>query len=212
MTDFQYQGKNIVVPKDIKRRIWKRIAIRILILLSLLAVAITVCYFTRESKALNDANYTLLCILILIVPFWVTKVPFALIDSTWCAEILETKVTTEVRQSVLTGRGSGGGIYYLNVCYMKLRLDSGKIVTRKMLEERIHSHSSRADLYKVGDTVLHVYGCKHLQILSRHPREQIICVICGTAQPEEDVCCSKCGHTLSLIGTDGQKGEDAHGL
>ena len=210
MTDFQYQGKNIIIPKDIKRRIWKRIAIRILILLALLAVAITVCYFTRESKALNDTNYTLLCILILIVPFWVTKVPFALIDSTWCAEILEIRVTTEIRSESVAARV--GRLYYVDVCYMTLRLDSGKIVKRKMLEQRIQSRSGRADLYKVGDTVLHVYGCKHLQILSRHPQEQIICVVCGTAQPEEDVCCSKCGHTLSLVRADEREGGDVRGV
>lgn len=210
MTDFQYKGKNIVLPKDIKQHIWKRIAIRLLILLALLAVAITVCYFTRDVRALNDVNYILLCVLILIVPFWVTKVPFVFFDSTWCAELLEIRVTTEIRSESVAARV--GRLYYVDACYMTLRLDSGKIVKRKMLEERIHTRGGRADLYKAGDIVLHVYGCKHLQILSRHPQEQVICVICGTAQPENDEFCSRCGHTLSLKTPQDGDWEDTDGI
>ena len=194
------------LPKDIVKYVNKEIArcISIFAILEIVAIVISILTYEYFTKSINLIFYIIVVIFLFAVPFFVSRFPFKLIDSSWHGVVTEVTVKTET--GTYTAAGTKAFPYDKNVIYLKVKRDDGKELRIPAREFGIRSHpgfsvpnegdvTKHLNDYSVGDQVYHFYGLKHNRIIKKN-YEMIECVVCGAKNSNERDDCINCGHSL----------------
>lgn len=188
--------KKMQVPADIKAYVKRNVIKKIIYwcLLTLFIGLLIVLVGERCFSRLNAASKYTIYVTLLIWPVLISKI-YKLFDSSWYGEIVDIKAEYST-DSELSFRPTRENRFLKETVYFSIKTADGKIVRKKAFENRANPNNS-GKYYKVGDTVLHVYGTNYLQIKNENA-ERIICVICGTAEKVDKKQCTACGHTLNI--------------
>ena len=197
------------LPNDIVKYVKKKVARCVVIFAALGSASIGISvlswqYFTGKTNAIFH-----ICILLLlgIIPFWVSKFPWILIDRSWIGTVID--ISIEQKTGTYTVGGGKSFPYDKNIIFLKVRKDNGKEVYIPAREFGIRSHAgfpvpNEGDVaqhlneYSLGDTVYHFYGLKYNYIVKKNS-EMIDCIVCGSQNQKERSACLSCGHTLVII-------------
>ena len=201
MIDHKYN-----LPKDIVKYMNKEIArcISIFAILEIVAIVISILTYEYFTKSINLIFYIIVVIFLCAVPFFVSRFPFKLIDSSWHGVVTEVTVKTET--GTYTAAGTKAFPYDKNVIYLKVKRDDGKELRIPAREFGIRNHPgftvpNEGDItkhlndYLIGDHVYHFYGLKHNRIVKQN-FEMIECVVCGTQNTNVRDDCINCGYSL----------------
>lgn len=197
--------KNIIFPKDIKRTITKKILKEIFLLLSvsaLLCLLLTFLgdYFFKISEW-GIANIVIIQTVIILLPFLVRKVPFKYFDRSWTGKIIEIKVDNDRDYMPTRGGSTGHRQFYIKnnkLLIAVIMTDDGKIV-EKVLSKGTSMTNLPINKFKNGDRVGHLYGTDYVQIIPLTDSKQVICVVCGSSNHENDNLCHNCNHSLKIF-------------
>ena len=203
----------IKLPKDTKSYVIKSVTKKLLPFLILeLIFGLTLVFFGEKifitkSPSIEKFGY----VVFMLIPVLITGMPFKLIDSSWCGEIVYVEVKTVVDTfSRSPGRPE---LYENNIVYITVKRDNGKFVyTDAMHLGEKGSYFMRygrygpdyyptgkieyfVDKYKVGDRIYKFYGVPYMLHISKSS-DKINCVICNTDNSKTATKCSFCNHTL----------------
>lgn len=196
MNTLVYQNYKVEIPADIAAMVRYRNRKRIVAFFIELCAVIAVLIYGWTIPNLEIKNYVAFGIIFLILPFVLTGVPFCLLDKSCCGEIVDIEIKTEVR--IEKGTPKMGRPIYKNIVYAKIKLESGKVVRKKVYEELADTKGSRLETLLVGDVVVYVSGMIAVQRISDDERKDNFCVVCGALRPSKEEKCYNCGHTLSF--------------
>ena len=128
------------LPKDIVKYVNKEIArcISIFAILEIVAIVISILTYEYFTKSINLIFYIIVVIFLCAVPFFVSRFPFKLIDSSWHGVVTEVTVKTET--GTYTAAGTKAFPYDKNVIYLKVKRDDGKELRIPAREFGIRSH------------------------------------------------------------------------
>ena len=190
------RSSNQKIPVELKKHVRKTVLKRVVpcaILLTVFAVILvlfgnTIC--NTDNKAFQVCFY----VVVMLVPFAVTGVPFKLIDKTYEGVVEEVSVETTVdnESSVKPTREH---LYRKNTIYLTVKLSDGKRCSKKVYEGRANSKGNW-DMYKKGDRVFHLYGSKYTVILPKERDGEVQCAVCGDSNKIENDICRSCGNVL----------------
>ena len=188
--------KDISIPIDIKKHVKRLIIKKITVWLAFTAVLFILILFFGERcfGRLGNSKYGLYAVLLLI-PIFTTRGYKLLFDHSFVGKIekIDIKYSTDSDRSF---KPSLETLYTKETVYFHIKTNEGKVVEHKAFENRANPHNS-SKLYRVGDTVVHIYGTRFIQIIS-DDSESIICTVCGTANPSSENKCISCGKTLKI--------------
>ncbi len=183
------------IPLDVRITTSNKTNNKIIIwVISTLVVGIIILLFGEE--ALHEAHKSVriaLYILLLTLPAIVTKIPLVLFDRSWKGTIerVYSETGAEYEDPV-----AGKMTIRTATIYIVIKLTNGRIVEREVYHGPV-KNENYIERYSVGDTVIHVKGAKHLQIVSGS-RATATCVICGAENSVRNHECEKCEHTLLI--------------
>lgn len=201
------------LPGDIQKYIRKKFFLRVFkfVFLEMLAVSFIAFQHKHIFEIAGRMDLIISSIVLILLPFLITGIPFKLIDSTWCGIVVDIKVTTSMD---FVGRfyatNSVRGMYYKNTIHLKVKKDNQKIVDVKALELGVQNSittlffdgvifgrlDDHIDNFQIGDVVYHFYGLKRPYIIHKKQKKFTYCVICGYRNFSEENICSGCGHSL----------------
>lgn len=181
------------LPRDlqghVRRAVCKKLApcVLLLIVFGLVIFFLGDRIFALVPPAVRIGTY----VIVMLIPFAVTRVPFCLFDRTFVAKVKHVHVQNEyVAIKGLEGSNLSISRTLATFVYLTLELPDGK-------EKRIKAvQSGFVEEYKPGDTVFHLYGAKHTVILPETAGDHVECPACGDDNRTELDRCHSCGHTL----------------
>lgn len=181
------------LPRDlrghVRRAVVKKLApcVLLLIVFGLVIFFLGDRIFALVPPAVRIGTY----IVVMLIPFAITRVPFCLFDRTFVAKVKRVHVQNEyVAIKGLEGSNLSISRTLATFVYLTLELPDGK-------EKRIKAvQSGFIEEYKPGDTVFHLYGAKHTVILPEAAGDHVECPVCGDDNRAELGECHSCGHTL----------------
>lgn len=133
-------------------------------------------------------------LIVLLIPFVVTGVPFKLIDRSYCGTVEKVTIKTTTDNSE-TQKLNIVYLYVKNTVYLSIRLKNGKRIRKKVYEGKA-KHQQHLDTYQTGDLVFHLYGSPHTIVIPDKKSKQIQCPICGDWNEHADDSCRHCGGVL----------------
>ncbi len=186
----------MTVPRDLKSYCVKKILIRVILCVLLLAAFLTVILlwgdliFNTDREGFKSSCY----IGILLLPFIITGVPYKLIDSTWYGTVkrVDVKTTADNASSV---KPSLEHLYLKNTVYLLVEKPNGKTIYKKACSGHFRHHGL-LDVYREGDTVFHLYGTNNVIILPKPTDTTVRCPVCATPNPIENDTCFSCHRSL----------------
>lgn len=146
--------------------------------------------FRTEIPAFRSSCY----VIVLMIPFWITGVPFKLFDRTYQG-VVESVAIENNTQNVSAVKPTREHLMSINTIYLTIRLPNGKIRTQKVYEgeAKLQQH---LDTYQEGDRVFHLYGSPYTVVLPKESASDTQCAVCGASNPMASDICRNCGHTL----------------
>ncbi len=207
--------KDRSLPKDLKKHIKTYIFKKISLFVLMEAVLVAVLLLWGDTL-LGSSTGTLLyvlCVLVLLVPFFVTKIPFSLLDKTYYGVIEQVQMKTSIENERPFKPTLEGHYTAVTVVLTVKEEGSEKRHTVKMrtmgdAKEKSNMFDTYANCggdsfinssevaYKVGAKVFHLYGTKHIVVLSDDKAQSVCCAVCGETNSVKEDTCRKCGHTL----------------
>ncbi len=184
------------LPNDLKKFVKNKITKRLLFCLSLLLIFGTVLYFfgTRifnsDIPEFNTSGH----LLVMLLPFVISGVPFKMIDRTYCGKLIDTEVKITV-DNESGSRPTRDQLYWKKTVILTIELDNGKIIERKAFEGKRDSKSI-AETIKKGSRIFHLYGTGNVVALPDESDTHMCCAVCGTVNEVTCDTCESCGHTL----------------
>ena len=182
------------LPRDlqghVRRAVVKKIApcVLLLIVLGLVIFFLGDRIFALVPPAVRIGTY----VVVMLIPFAVTLVPFCLFDRTFVAKVKHVHVQNEyVAVKGLEGSSRHNSRTLATFVYLTLELPDGKEKTIKAAQG-----GGFIEEYKPGDTVFHIYGAKHTVILPEAAGDHVECPVCCDDNRAELCECHSCGHTL----------------
>ena len=131
-------------------------------------------------------------IVVMLIPFAITRVPFCLFDRTFVGTITSVHVQNEyVAIKGLEGSSRHMSRTLATFVYLTIELPDGKEKHYKAAQG-----GGFIEEYKPGQTVFHLYGAKHTVILPETAGDHVECPVCGDDNRAELTNCHSCGHTL----------------
>ena len=131
-------------------------------------------------------------VVVMLIPFAVTRVPFCLFDRTFVAKVEHVHVQNEyVAVKGLSGSPRFNSRTLATFVYLTVELPDG---TEKRLKAA--QGGGFIEEFKPGQTVFHLYGAKHTLILPELSGDHVECPVCGDDNRVELGRCHSCGHTL----------------
>ena len=188
------------LPADIKRYIAKKVIFRLSVCFVLEAAAVAaIALWGGKLFASVNAGITALCyIVVLLIPFAITGVPFKLIDRTWCGVVEKVDVNTTYDYE-RRFRPTLEGTYLKNTIYLTVMPpDKEHLIIKKVYAGRAKLQQHINDYVK-GDKVFHLYGTQHTIVLPVPPETHVQCAVCGTMNDlaeNKDKKCHNCRLTL----------------
>lgn len=198
------------LQKHIKTYIFKKIALFSLMEAALIAVLI-LWGDTLFGSSTGVVLYVL-WVLLLLVPFFVTKIPFSLLDKTYFGVIEQVQVKTSIENERPFKPTLEGHYTAVTVSLVVKEEESDKRHTVKVRRKgsatdkngmfdtyAVEGESfvkTAENAYKVGAKVFHLYGTKHIVVLPDDKAQSVCCAVCGESNSVKEDVCRKCGHTL----------------
>ena len=198
---------NIQLPSDVKKHVKNKIITRLLKLTVLELIIILIIFFLGERTfgKLDVAIRIAIYIILIVLPFVITKVPFAFIDKSWRGKIKKVDIITDTGTYTV-----GGGVIYpytRNTVVLAIEQDDGKIMTKTVksagVKEKMgldqYQTGKVEDIikeYSEGAMIYHFYGLDELLIINDRKQDHISCVVCGAKNPADNEHCFNCGHSL----------------
>ena len=186
----------MTLPKDLAAYRTKQILKRVipcLLLLGILAAILILwgnSIFSIENKIAQGSCF----IIVMLIPFAVTGVPFKLIDST-CYGVVK-KVTMETTtDSQSSAKPALEQLYIKNTIYLSIEKPNGKRVHKKVYSGKA-SLQQNLNTYHEGDTVFHLYGTNTVIVLPTKSSLNLPCAVCGSTNEIQNDQCRHCGHSL----------------
>ena len=186
------------LPREIRKAIRKKRAKRIFLFLSatiLTAVIIaiwgdTIFPFPEGFAALKYLCYAVL----LILPFFYTKVYLIFTDFNYIGKIKKVKVVSLVdnKSAVKPTREQ---LYRKNEIHITVEDEKGRSFKKKVYEAPA-KFSENLDMYKVGDKVLHLHGTATTVVLPTAADTHCCCCMCGGVNNKLNDICTHCGFPL----------------
>jgi len=207
--------KDRSLPKDLKKHIKTYIFKKIALFVLMEAALVSVLLLWGDTLLGNSTGIVLyvLWALLLLVPFFVTKFPFCLLDKTYFGVIEQVQMKTSVENerpfkptleghytavtAVITVKEEGSEKRH-NV---KVKIKGSATEKNSMFDTYADRSgdsfvNSAEATYKVGARVFHLFGAKHVVILPGENSQSVCCAVCGEANATKDNACRKCRHTL----------------
>ncbi len=133
-------------------------------------------------------------IFLLLIPAFVTRIPFVLFDRSWRGTI--TKIHSE-----MGAYSDEGCLSRMHDFRTKLKIEADiKLTSGRVVRKTVYLGKPDAKAFekiRVGDTVYHVKGAKYLQHVSSSHRTAT-CVICGKENSLSNQRCDICDHSLLI--------------
>lgn len=200
----------IKMPTDIKKYIAKKVIIRVLWLVLLIALSICANVYLWEIFAAKSRTYIHIVFIVVsaLLPFVISGIPLKLIDNSWSGTVTNIEIKEE------TGTVSNGTTnvfpYIKHVIVLTLKKDNGSFLKVRIKEYGTRNHPgipvpSEGNIhhhmndYSIGDIVYHFYGLSEYFVLSLDPTKPVNCVICGNQTPAESGKCWNCGYSLITV-------------
>ena len=188
--------QSLVVFKDFKKHIRKNILKRVIsfvlleILLGMILLFFGNTLFRTEVKVFQYSCY----LLVVLVPFAITGVPFKLIDRSYCGRVEKVEIKTTYDNKTPL-KPTLENTYTKNTIYLSIRCSDGNLIRKKAYEgpAKLQQH---LDTYQVGDFVFHLYGSKYTVVLPNKKQSHVQCLICGCANDKTEDTCRNCGGLL----------------
>lgn len=180
------------LKKHTRNTVLKRIVPCVILLIAFIVLLLlfgsTIC--NTDNKVFQVSFY----VVVMLVPFVVTGVPFKLIDKTYegIVESVNIKTTVDSGSSVKPSREQ---LYKKNTIYLTVKLPNGKVCTKKVYEGKADLNQ-HLETYKKGDRVFHLYGSKYTVVLPKANDIEVQCAICGERNKIEDDICRSCNNSL----------------
>ena len=133
-------------------------------------------------------------LIVLLIPFVVTGVPFKLIDRSYLGTVEKVDVETTYDNSEPL-KPNIVYLYAKNTIYLSIRLKNGKMLHKKVYEGK-EKYQQHLEIYQVGDLVFHLYGSSYTVVIPANPIKQAQCPICGDWNDKTDDTCRNCGAQL----------------
>lgn len=190
--------KKVIAPPSVKKKVRIQILKRFLLLLVYSAVAYVIADYvfkiTPSDAEQGSINTILSFVLIMAVPFILSGIPLKLIDKSWYGEILEFETSTARPEEIDTHSK-------MEITQTALiRTPSGKLYKHTLYDEGILFHDNSGEIYRVGDTVAHVYGTEYLAPIKTalDKGRPDVCVFCGHKSTDENKICRNCGCSVDI--------------
>lgn len=139
---------------------------------------------------------TILYVIVMLVPFAVTGVPYKMLDRTYSGTVQKVEITTTV-DNAYHSKPTRESLYYKNTVYLHVMQENGVVIRQKVSEKDARA-AQNLEAYKVGDKVFHLYGSTQTIVLPEEKDELVQCAICGEANYKNECHCKLCNHTLIL--------------
>lgn len=195
----------MTLPEDIVKYVKKKIirCIVLFVLLACITIAISVLTWDYFATRTPLAFHIGVLFWINVIPFFVAKFPWTLIDKSWSGEVVDVSIEEKVGAYTI---GKYMGAYPKNIIYLNVKLDNGKNKRIAMQEFGIRRHvgfevpnegdvTKHLEDYSVGDRVYHYYGLKHCFVVKQNASFSE-CVVCGLNNKKGCDKCANCGHSL----------------
>lgn len=198
----------MTLPADLVKYVKKKVILCIALFVLLMCITVAISILTWDYFAARTplAFHIGVIFWINVIPFFIAKFPWTLIDKTWCGEVVEVSVEEE------RGAYNPGGVkdkvssYVKHVIYLNVKLESGKYKRIAVQEFGKRRHvgfevpnegdvTKHVDDYSVGDKVYHFYGLKHYYVEKKN-LALTECVVCGVKNKKDGDTCVNCGHSL----------------
>ena len=197
------------VVKYVKKKVIRCISLFVICLCATIAISIlTWNYFSTRTPL---AFHIGVVFWINIIPFFIAKFPWTLIDKSWSGEVVDVSIEEKVGAYTVANYM---GAYTKNIIYLNVKLDNGKNKSISIREygSRINDIGARSnqvslaipnagdvtkhvDDYSVGDKVYHFYGLTHYYVVKKNASFSE-CVVCGLNNKKGCDKCAICGHSL----------------
>ena len=182
------------LPRDLRghvcRAVCKKLApcVLLLIVFGLVIFFLGDRIFALVPPAVRIGTY----IVVMLIPFAVTRVPFCLFDHTFTGTVKKVKVQNEyVAVKGLAGSPRYNSRTLATFVYLTVELPDGMEKHYKAAQG-----GGFMEEYKPGQTVFHLYGAKHTLVLPEKSGDHVECPVCGDDNRAELDRCHSCGHTL----------------
>ena len=204
----------MTLPADIAKYVKKKIirCIALFVLLACITIATSILTWDYFATRTPLAFHIGMIFWINVIPFFVAKFPWTLIDKSWSGEVVD--VTIEEEKGTVKIAVGRYWLYIKHVIYLDVKLENGKHKRIAIQEfgSRINDIGARynqvsfaipnagdvtkhVDDYSVGDKVYHFYGLKHYYVVKQN-LDLSECVVCGFENKKGNDTCIECGHSL----------------
>ena len=189
------------IVKYVKKKVIRCISLFVICLCATIAISIlTWNYFSARTPL---AFHIGVVFWINIIPFFIAKFPWTLIDKSWSGEVVDVSIEEKVGAYTVANYM---GAYPKNIIYLNVKLDNGKNKCISIREYGRGRHigfevpnegdvTKHLDDYSVGDRVYHFYGLKHYFVVKKNSSFSE-CVVCGLNNKKGCDKCAICGHSL----------------
>lgn len=198
--------KQIQLPKDIRKYVRNKILFRLLEFLILIAASafLNILLYEEFIQKTHISVYMVFLLITVILPFWITRVPFHFFDRSWCGTVKAIDIQEETGTYTV---GSRPWPYTKHSIILTVETTNGKLIKTKVKEYGIKSHKGFAvpsegniqlhmNNYSEGNMVYHFYGLTELFVISQNKSTNVSCVVCGSQNPMKSSQCHYCGHSL----------------
>lgn len=207
--------KDQTLPADLQKYIKTYIAKKLSLFFGLEAVIVLILCLWGKTLLGSSTGIVLYALYaaVLIIPFFVTKIPFCLLDKSYFGTIEKVEMETSL-ESTVKGKPSLEGMYTAVTVKLHIKEEgTGKYHTVKIGSKGSVSEKRGAwDTYSVGGDdgfvqnaeqaftvgarVFHLFGSGHIVVLDDQKSQKVRCAICGQINDSTNEACQSCGHTL----------------
>ena len=182
------------LPAELKRYQRNQILKRLAVCLGLETVAVVLLILFGDRIGFEGfaGAEPIVKVVILLIPFIITRVPFSLFGRSYYGTIVKVDVETTLKKE-FAGRGS---ILTINTMYLRIEKDDGGGAIEKIYEE-VANDRCDFDYYRAGDRVFKLARSKYVIVLPHGTDTRpLCCAVCGSSNKHEDTVCHRCGLPL----------------
>lgn len=190
-------NKKITLPADLEEYTYKarrKNNIRILACAFLFVLCAYFLYLNAPAilKPEHRSTRIFISLVLMSLPFLITGFPHKTTDKTYVGRVEKSTVKT-----TYTGNGAkfNRQVHFINTIYLTITTPDGKQIKKKVYSANANQKQAYS-LYKIGDTVFHLYGTQSVVVLPTKKDTHFECAVCEDVNEIENTVCRSCGHTL----------------
>ena len=201
--------KSIRLPHDLQEYVRKKTGRRITkcLLFEAAVILFLLVLGNRVFSALGLILQSLVYVILLLLPFLLTGVPFKLLwDRNWSGTVTDVKVKTKTAYTtdyqylqniiILTLADSNGKTFKKTVAAHNVQTSKPGGVLVSYSDAKVEHYMND---YQIGDEVYHFHGLPYPLVVGPNYKERTTCVVCGQETKSDQAHCWNCGHSLIQI-------------